>query len=99
MIVKFSSCKVNDQVLSPHSKLKDTGIGVSEDFSISTRHARKELIDFGKGQDSVFQLRYKRLYMGNKCYVYDAVFDSVVDIESTSTRLTFYLTNKLFYYL
>ncbi|CAN7977834.1 unnamed protein product, partial [Ixodes persulcatus] len=71
VIVKFLSFKMKQQILFSSAKLKSSGITVSEDYSISTRQARRKLVEFAKTQNSVFKLRYNKLYINSKCYGYN----------------------------
>lgn len=81
IIVKFSSFKIKENVLSARTKLKATNVTVSEDFSPATRHARKKLIAFAKNQPGAptFQLRYNKVIINNKHYVYHPLSDSVIE--------------------
>ncbi|XP_077486716.1 uncharacterized protein LOC144098020 [Amblyomma americanum] len=84
IIAKFSSFKVKQRILLNCSKLKDEKITLSEDFSLATRHARKQLVGFGKSQPLTFKLRFNKLYIKNKCYSYNHSDDSVHEIPSAS---------------
>ena len=69
IIVKLSHFKMKQQILSNTKQLKGSNLSVSEDYSPSTRLARKQLIAFGKSQQKPFQLRYDKLILDNKTYV------------------------------
>ncbi|XP_077553306.1 uncharacterized protein LOC144168126 [Haemaphysalis longicornis] len=73
VVVKFSSFKFKQQVLNSSANLKDKGVTVSEDYSVTTRQARKKLAEFGKTQNSTYKLRYNKLYVNDKCYCYNHV--------------------------
>ncbi|XP_040077975.1 uncharacterized protein LOC115316835 [Ixodes scapularis] len=80
LIVKFSSFKTKQTILQSRPKLKACGITANEDFSPATRLARQKLFDFGKLQKSVFQLRYNKLYVNNKCFMYENANDRVYEV-------------------
>ncbi|CAN7943411.1 unnamed protein product, partial [Ixodes hexagonus] len=82
IIVKFSSYKIKDSILSARAKLKEKSVAVNEDFSPATRHARKKLIEFAKSQTGAppFQLRYNKLLLNKKRYVYAAETDNVIEL-------------------
>lgn len=82
LIAKFCSSKSKVILLSKKSTLRGSGLGISEDFSASTRHARKKLTEFGIGLKVPFKLRYKKLYANKKCYVFDAHTNSVCEAPS-----------------
>lgn len=77
IIVKFCFFKHKQQILSASPKLKGTSHAISEDFSPHVRHARRKLLAFGKAQDLHYRLRFDKLYIGDKCYVYDSVGDCI----------------------
>ncbi|XP_077528389.1 uncharacterized protein LOC144140033 [Haemaphysalis longicornis] len=72
IIVKFANYKTKEKVLCAKTKLKESDIAISEDFSPATRHARKMLVDFAKrsAPDEKFKLRYNKLILNDKCYEY-----------------------------
>ncbi|XP_070384743.1 uncharacterized protein [Dermacentor albipictus] len=92
IIVKFSSFKTKESILSQKSKLKSTGVSISEDFCRATRLTRKKLLEFGKSSGQPFSLRFNKLVINNKAYIYSAVTDTVCELVSpgearaTSTR-------------
>lgn len=57
-------------------------VSVSEDFSPSTRHARKKLYEFAKTHTDDFQIRYNKLVMNKKQYIYNPVTDTVSAIAA-----------------
>nr|XP_050046516.1 uncharacterized protein LOC126543441 [Dermacentor andersoni] len=88
IMVKFSNYKTKEMLLNAQSKLKDSDVSMSEDFSPSTRHARKKLVEFAKATapNPRFKLRHVRLFLNKKCYTYCAESDSVC--EQTSVYAT-----------
>ncbi|KAH8042453.1 hypothetical protein HPB51_023463 [Rhipicephalus microplus] len=83
VIIKFRSFKMKEAILSDRAVLKTKDIAVSEDYSVATRQARKKLVEFGKGQPHSprFQLRYNKLIIDDRCFMYDTVSDSVKEIK------------------
>ncbi|XP_072143641.1 uncharacterized protein [Dermacentor andersoni] len=79
IVVKFTNTKIKDKVFSMRAQLKEKGISISEDFSPATRHVRKKLIEYAKSQPQPcpFQLRYTKLIMNKKQFVYDPATDTV----------------------
>lgn len=77
VMVKFASYNLKDKVLSTRSALKNAGTVVNEDFCLATRLARKKLLQFGTSQTATFKLRYNKLFIGQTCYFYDPLTDSV----------------------
>ncbi|KAH7946655.1 hypothetical protein HPB52_002834 [Rhipicephalus sanguineus] len=55
---------------SPHS--------ISEDFSPSTRLARKKLAEFAKAKNKPIKLRYNKLVIDGVTYVYDEISESII---------------------
>lgn len=88
LIAKFSNSKSKMLLLSKKSILRGSGIGLSEDFSVSTREARKKLTEFGIALKKPFKLRYKKLYAQNKCYVYDARTNVVCEAPSPQVAVS-----------
>lgn len=87
---------MREKVLSLRSSLRASRVSVCEDYCPETRLARRKLIEFGKTQSSVFQLRYNKLIVNKKCYVYDASVDSVHETALTySTPVTSNLTTPV----
>ncbi|XP_075534599.1 uncharacterized protein LOC142568604 [Dermacentor variabilis] len=82
IIVKFSSFKTKENILSQKSKLKSTGVSISEDFCRATRLTRKKLLEFGKSSGQPFSLRFNKLVINNKAYIYSAVTDTVCELVS-----------------
>lgn len=92
IIVKFSNFKVKEQVLHAKSQLKGSDITISEDFSPSTRHARKKLVEFARqtSPDEQFSLRYNKLVIKKKCYMYCPVTNAIHE-QAKSKTVTNYL--------
>ncbi|XP_077558141.1 uncharacterized protein LOC144173705 [Haemaphysalis longicornis] len=84
VIVKFCSFKITDAILSKKSKLKGTKISISEDFCKATRNSRKKLIDYGKASGQKYTIRYNKLFINKKCFVYCAQTDSICEISDNS---------------
>lgn len=89
VIVKFSSYKTKEKILQSASKLKEVNVRVTEDFSPATRLARKRLTDFAKQQPASprYRLKYKKLFIASKCYMYDSVADNVYEVVTTTAQL------------
>lgn len=77
IIVRFSNFKTKNKLLSVRKKLMEKDVSVSEDFSPTTRHARKKLYEFAKTHTDDFQIRYNKLVMNKKHYIYNSVTDTV----------------------
>lgn len=71
------------------SEFKVNNINVSEDFSASTRLARRKLIEFGNSQEGSpkFKLRYNKLLLNHKCYTYNPVSNSVNESNSNGSTV------------
>ncbi|XP_077548542.1 uncharacterized protein LOC144161820 [Haemaphysalis longicornis] len=69
IIVKFSSYKMKDKILSARTKLNEKDISVTEDFCPATRYARKQLIDFAKYQPNALQYKKLVLDKNNTCMI------------------------------
>lgn len=78
IMVRFVRFKDRESVLTSGIKLKDTGFSVREDFSRPVRIARKKLLEYGKAQPSKFRLRHDKLFIDGRCYLYDAISETVV---------------------
>ncbi|XP_049526033.1 uncharacterized protein LOC125946588 [Dermacentor silvarum] len=88
MIVKFSDLKSKEKVLSARAILKEKNISVSEDVCVATREVRRKLFQFAKDQPGApaYQVRYKKLIINKKQYVYDPIRQCVKENESSQTR-------------
>lgn len=62
IIAKFTSFKDKNNVLGAAHKLKGTDISIGEDFSFSTRLARRKLISFARELDKPFKLTIDKLH-------------------------------------
>ncbi|XP_029830951.3 uncharacterized protein LOC115315791 [Ixodes scapularis] len=82
IIVKFSSFKDKDSVLSSAHKLKGTRVAISEDFPISVRLARRHLLDFARPKGTPYRLRHDKLFINDKCYVFDAALGAVKEKDT-----------------
>uniref|UniRef100_A0A147BQE9 Putative tick transposon n=1 Tax=Ixodes ricinus TaxID=34613 RepID=A0A147BQE9_IXORI len=71
IIVKFSAFKTKQSVLMAAYKLKGTRLSIGEDFSARVCTERKQLIEYAKSENAKFKLRYNKLIIGNKTFVYD----------------------------
>lgn len=78
IIVRFVRFKDRESVLASGIKLRDTEFSVREDYSRTLRVARKKLLEFGKAQPQKFKLRHDKLFIDGRCYLYDAVSETVV---------------------
>ncbi|XP_077498020.1 uncharacterized protein LOC144108724 [Amblyomma americanum] len=77
IIVKFTSSKSKESLLSNGRNLKDTVYSVGEDFSHAVRHARKQLVAFAKARSAKFSLRFKTLHIGLNRYIFDTSSNTV----------------------
>lgn len=78
IIAKFTSFKDKDNILSRANKLKGTDYAIGEDFSFSTRLARRKLVSFARNLDKPFKLTVDKLHIDKKTYIYDNATDTVV---------------------
>lgn len=87
IIVKFSSFKVKDQILSARKKLREKNVTVSEDFCPATREIRNKLTAFAKSQpgEPLFHLRYKRLVINKTHYIYNPATNEISEDVRRST--------------
>lgn len=79
VIVKFSTFKIKESIMTNKAKLKGTSVSLSEDFCKETRHTRKKLHEYGKSTGQQFSLRYNKLFINKKCFVYCSQTDSVYE--------------------
>ncbi|XP_040074818.1 uncharacterized protein LOC120846971 [Ixodes scapularis] len=79
LISKFLSFKDKQRVLSKAFKLKRSGFSISDDFSPAVQFARRRLLDYASEQNAQFKLRYNKLTIGNKTYMYDPNNDTVFE--------------------
>ncbi|XP_075543269.1 uncharacterized protein LOC142577695 [Dermacentor variabilis] len=78
IIIKLAHFKVKQHILSNAKQLRGSSYSISEDYSANTRHARKQLIEFGKSQQKPFKLRYDKLIVDNRSYKYDNTTNRVI---------------------
>lgn len=79
IIVKFSSFKKKQEVLLSKKNLAGSTYGIKEDFSAAVRFQRDKLIHYGKSLNKSFKLRYNKLHVDNRTYVYNARDNEVVE--------------------
>lgn len=98
VIVRFSSCKLRETILSSKNKLKTSGVSVSEDFCKATRTVKTKLYNFGKKSGELFTVRYNKLYINKKCYIYSPDTDSVCELHlgnaASTAELSSAATNR-----
>lgn len=82
LIVRFSSFKTKKAILSARKELKKADVNVSEDFCVATRASWRKLIEFGKASGEQYSVRYNKLFINKKCYVYVPSADCVSEIDS-----------------
>lgn len=87
IVVKFSAFKTKELIQAKRSLLTDTNFNIREDFSLSTRIARKKLLDFGKGLTTSYKLRHNKLIADGKHYMYCANADSVLEVSTVGSSL------------
>ncbi|XP_077528536.1 uncharacterized protein LOC144140913 [Haemaphysalis longicornis] len=80
VIVKFTSFKTKETILSNGKKLKDTTYSIGQDFSRSVQNSRKHLIAFARSKSTAFSCPYKTLLLGSKRYVFDEMSQTVKEI-------------------
>lgn len=78
IIAKFTSFKDKNNILGAAHKLKNTDFAIGEDFSFSTRLARRKLVSFARDLDKPFKLTVDKLHIDKKTYFYDNETDTVV---------------------
>lgn len=72
IIVKLSSFKTKESILSNGPKLKGTNLSIGEDFTRPVRTARKQLVTFARRKSVPFSLRFKTLHIGDQRYIFDS---------------------------
>ncbi|XP_037502608.2 uncharacterized protein LOC119377056 [Rhipicephalus sanguineus] len=72
IIVKLSSFKTKESILSNGPKLKGTNLSIGEDFTRPVRTARKQLVTFARSKSVPFSLRFKTLHIGDQRYIFDS---------------------------
>lgn len=84
VIIKFASSKLREGILAARAKLRACDVSVNEDFSKATRSVRKKLFEYRKASKEQYTLRYNKLYIHKKCFVYSRAIDSICELESGS---------------
>lgn len=85
VIVKLSNFKVKESIMANKAKLKGIGVSLSEDFCKETRNTRKKLYEYGKSTGQQFAVRYNKLFINKKCFVYCSQTDSVCELTREFT--------------
>ena len=80
IIVKFAPFKDKTAILQAASKLKGSSFAVREDYSARVRTDCKKLHTFGVQTGSQFKIRFDKLLIADKQFVYDADSDSVIQL-------------------
>lgn len=93
IIVQFASFKTKDSIFSQKSKLRGTNISVTQDFCKATRTVRKKLLEFAKATGQPFSLKYNKVVIDKKSYVYCSITDRVVEIDLQDGRFQNYRSN------
>lgn len=88
VVVRFASFKVKDTIFSQKSKLRGTNININEDFCKATRTARKKLTDFGKASGQKYSVKYNKVVINKKSYVYCPVTDRVLSVDPVDNNET-----------
>ncbi|XP_077491262.1 uncharacterized protein LOC144101915 [Amblyomma americanum] len=81
LIVKFLSFKEKNRVLSNAAKLKDTDWAISEDYSAKVWQQRKKLMQFAKARGGKLKLRFNKLNLDNKTYMYNIETDDITCVN------------------
>lgn len=84
VIARFGSLKEKHLILGKAKNLKDTGIGMSEDFSEPVRKKRRILWQFARENrsgDARVQLKHDTLHMDGIRYTYDDTSGKVVQCK------------------
>ncbi|XP_077548125.1 uncharacterized protein LOC144160898 [Haemaphysalis longicornis] len=79
VIVRFSSFKTREGVFAKKSMLRSTPVSVSEDFCKATRNIQKKLLNFAKTTGQPYYLKYNKIVINKKSYVYCPVTDRVTE--------------------
>lgn len=82
LTAKFNNYKAREN-FSLRTQLKYQEITTSEDFSPSTRLARKKLLEFSRSQTGspTFKLKYEQLHMKKKLYAYDTLTGMIEEVD------------------
>lgn len=68
--------------MSATPKLKNTEFAVREDYSARVRLARKKLYLYAEPTKNQFKIRFDRLHMNKKQFVYNAESDTVIELKA-----------------
>lgn len=79
IIVRFSSFKTRESVFAKKSMLRSTPVSVREDFCKATRNTQKKLLNFAKTTGQPYYLKYNKIIINKKAYVYCPVTDRVTE--------------------
>lgn len=79
IIVCFNQFKVKEAILYSAPKLKGQKVSISEDYSQKIVYARKRLIEYAKNTNATYRLRFDKMFIGNKCFIFDDVSNSVIE--------------------
>lgn len=83
IIVAFSKFKDKARILSACPKLKNSSFSVREDYSARVRLARKKLFLYAQERQLVaFKIRFDKLIVDKKHFVYDAGSDRVIELKT-----------------
>lgn len=83
IIVTLSRFKDKARILSAGPKLKDSLFSVREDYSARVRLARKKLFLYAQESKFVsFKIRFDKLIVDKKPFVYDAESDRVIELKA-----------------
>lgn len=87
IVVKLTSFKTKEKLLSLCSQFKHKCISIGEDFSVATRTVRRKLIAFGKSEASSepFKLHYDQLNLNGNLYVYNS--DQIQELKQRSDNV------------
>lgn len=81
LIVKFISFKERKRILAAASRLKETRLVFSEDYTKKVRFERKKLFEFAKSRGGDLKLIFNKLEVGKKDYKYNTGTDDVKEIN------------------
>ncbi|KAH9378441.1 hypothetical protein HPB48_013929 [Haemaphysalis longicornis] len=79
IIVKFSSYKDRERMLSREHKLKNTNFALREDLTPAAKFAQSKLLQFSRSSGSSYKLRHNKLIVNEKSFIYDNILDLVVE--------------------
>ncbi|KAH8031951.1 hypothetical protein HPB51_022271 [Rhipicephalus microplus] len=84
VIVKFASFKFRESMLQSRSSFRESHVSISEDFCRATRSVRKKLFEFGRASGEKYTVKYNKLYINKKCFMYSPVTDSVCELHTNA---------------